>query len=364
MKQMDLVNKNVKMILKDNIIAVVSDKPLNTVGSAFHNGGLKKTRVIINAQVPTDYNDHSLHQDPEAFIINCFNKLDLKGFAEDFVGMVTFAVVDAYSSASMRDDDLAVSVIATAGCTHAESAGEKTVTDHTAGTINLIVIIDGHPTESCLVSTIITATEAKTAALKELDVRSLYTGSEATGTPTDAIVVAETGHGASIIYGGPISKLGQLVAQCTKRAVKEAVAKAPIGGYPQRRSLKERMAERHLPLEKMASELSKVKSLEADEKTIALALEKILADDVSAAVLFAAVKMNEEVKRGFAASQLHEIDELGMRFSERLIKRAPEPVKLAGVKVDPAELNEVDLPPFLKPILISMVKDALGKLET
>ncbi len=361
MKQIDLVNKHVRMILKDSIIAVTSDTPLNTVSSAFHNGGFKKTRVIVNAQVPQDYNDHSLHQDPEAFIQNRFHELGLKGFGEDFVGMITFAVVDAYASATMRNGDIAVSVVATAGCTHAESAGEKIIPNHIPGTINLIVVIDGHPTENCLVSTIITATEAKTSALRELDVRSLYSGNEATGTPTDAIVVAETGNGKSIVYGGPISPLGQLVAQCTKKAVKEAVEKAPIGGYPQRRSVRKRLAERHLSVEKMAQELSKVQSLGADEKIIAAALESILDDDVSATALFAAAKLSEDLEWGFVPPTLTDVAELGKRYGRLLSQGSGnDPVTVSNS----VGSDKIDLPPFLKQVLVQLVGKALRDGKT
>jgi iron complex transport system ATP-binding protein len=89
-----------------------------------------------------------------------------------------------------------------------------------------MVVIDGNPTESCMVSTVLTATEAKAAALWELGIKSRYSGDLATGTITDAIIVAKTNRGAPIIYGGPASKLGQLVGYCTRKAVKEAVMKA------------------------------------------------------------------------------------------------------------------------------------------
>jgi adenosylcobinamide amidohydrolase len=40
------------------------------------------------------------------------------------------------------------------------------------------------------------------------------------------MIVAKTNRGAPIVYGGPASKLGQLVGYCTRKAVKEAVMKA------------------------------------------------------------------------------------------------------------------------------------------
>ena len=60
------------------------------------------------------------------------------------------------------------------------------------GTINIIVLIDANPTDSCMVASLITATEAKSAALRDLDVRSLYTGDSATGSITDSVTVAST----------------------------------------------------------------------------------------------------------------------------------------------------------------------------
>ena len=48
----------------------------------------------------------------------------------------------------------------------------------------------------------------------------------AKGTITDAIIVAKTNRGSSIVNGGPASKLGQLVGYCTRKAVKESIMKA------------------------------------------------------------------------------------------------------------------------------------------
>ncbi len=355
MKQFDLVGEGIKLIFKDNILAVLSDSPLTTVSSAFHNGGFQKANVIINAQVPKEYNDSHLHQDPEQFIQKCFRQLDLQN-SSDFVGMITFAVVEAFSLVSACEDDLAVSVVATGGCTHAESAGEKSkAAQPAAGTINLIVVVDGNPTESCLVSSIITATEAKSAALKELDVRSLYTGNEATGTPTDAIVVAKTGKGADIVYSGPISKLGRLIACCTKQAVREAVAKAPIGGYPLARPIKRRLEERHLAVERLASELAKVKSLGQDEKAIAAELTNLLDDPAYAAFIFAASELSDRFTQGAFPSELGSTEALGERFGRLQVR--PEQLK---AQVDPQDSRNSDLPGFLKQALIAVLKSRLN----
>ncbi len=358
MKQFELVAKDTKLILKENVLAVLSDTPLNTVSSAFHNGGgLKKTKAIVNVEVTKDYSDSCLHDDPEAFLMNSTKKFGLK---ESFVGMVTAAAIENFSLVSKRNGDLAVSVIATAAdnegntCNFAESAGEAIEVKHIEGTINIIVIIDGNPTESCLVSTLITATEAKMAALKELDIRSRFSGDQATGTITDAVVAAETGRGAPIVYAGPASELGQLVGYCTRKAVKEAVMKA--NECMPCRSILNRLKERHLPIEKLAFELSKVKSLNADEETIASNLvETLRSDPLSASVVMAAVKMDWDVEKGLIPPEFGQIGVLSKNFGAFFFKQTG---------VNAAEYDSVDLPLFLKHVLLGIMKNAFSKAKT
>jgi adenosylcobinamide hydrolase len=358
MKQFDLVGDGVKLILKEKVLAVLSVTPLTTVSSAFHNGGgLKKTKAIINAEVTKDYSDPLLHEDPEAFIMASSKKL---GITDSFIGMATAAAAENFSLVSKKNGDLGVSVIATAAdnegntCNFAESAGEAIEAEHVEGTINIIVVIDGNPTESCLVSTLITATEAKVAALRELDIRSRFSGVQATGTVTDAVVAAETGRGAPIVYGGPASELGQLVGYCTRKAVKEAVMKA--NECMPCRSILSRLKEMHLPVEKLAFELAKVKSFNADEETIASILVKVLrSDPLSASVVLAAVKVAEEVEAGLVPPEFGQIDALSKGFGEFFSKQA-------GVSA--AEYASVDLPLFVKDVLLGMLKNALVKAET
>ena len=90
--------------------------------------------------------------------------------------MITAAKIKNFSLVTQKKGNLAVSVIATAGCNHAESAGEEIKVKAIVGTVNLIVVIDGNLMESCLINALSTATEAKTAALRALDIRSRYSG--------------------------------------------------------------------------------------------------------------------------------------------------------------------------------------------
>jgi adenosylcobinamide hydrolase len=346
----------IKLVLEENILAIISDAPLTTISSAIHNGGLTKTKVIANTQVTDEYGDSNLHDDPEAFIIKTYKKL---GFNEDFVGMVTYAMVKDYEIVSKNDAEATVTVIATAGCTHAESAGEKIEFKKIEGTINIIVLIEGNPLDSCLASTIITATEAKTAALRELDLRSRFSGAEATGTITDAMVVAKTGKGPPITYGGPASTLGQLVGYCTRKAVKEAVTKAKVGGYPPNRSLAERLKERHLPIEELAAELAKVKSLNANEKTLTARLTKLLdTNPVFATVVLAATKLDDDIAKDLIPPQLEETAQGSKNFAELLSKQDYKKIKPTNKNMDASETEQVNLPPFLKEVLVRYLKNA------
>ena len=362
MKQFDLLGNCGRLVLKDNVLAIFSDIDLSTVSSAIYNGGFKKVKAILNVQAPEEYSDRQLHANPQKLIIDSAKKL---GLSESFVGMVTAAAVEKFALVSKKIGDLAVSVIATAvdpagnTCSHAESAGETIKVQKMEGTINIMVVIDGNPTESCLVSTLITATEAKTAALRDLDIRSRYSGDEATGTITDAMIVAETNRGAPIIYAGPPSKLGQLVGYCTRKAVKEAVMKA--NEWMPSRSVIKRLRERHLPIEKLASELSKVDGLKVDEKTLA----KILRNEpLRASVLMAAAKIDEDIKKELIPSEFKNINILSENFGRLLSKQSRSSTKTPSGPANKEDYGSVSLPPFLKHILAEMVRNALSKEKT
>src|SRR4030042_2176115 len=356
MKQFDLVCKGVKLVLKEHVLAVLSDAPLSIVSSSFHNGGgLKKTNVILNVEVPKSYGDRNLHDDPDAFIVNAAKEFGVKS---SFIGVVTAAAVANYALVSKSNGEFAVSVVATAAdnegntCNFSESSGEPIELKHIEGTINIIVVVDGNPTEGCLVGLIITATEAKMAALKELDIRSRFSGDEATGTVTDAIVVAETRRGAPIVYGGPASRLGQLVGYCTRKAVKEAITKA--NEFMPYRSIKERLRERHISIEKIASELSKVNDLKVDTQMLA----KILGTEpLFASLILAAVKMDADIQKELRPSEFGNIDAVSERFGSLLSETSNGAKIPTGPKVK-NNYDSVDLPPFTKHALINIVRSA------
>ncbi|VEN74604.1 Adenosylcobinamide amidohydrolase [Candidatus Desulfarcum epimagneticum] len=147
--------------------------------------------------------------------------------------LFTGADMDHLSAVTETFKDIEVYVLATAGVSSnamrmSVDRGDYYEPGDAAaegrGTINLIIMADRRLTPRAMTRAVITATEAKTAALMDMDIRSSYQGGRrATGTGTDNIIVAE-GAGPALDHSGGHSKLGELIARAVYKAVREAVA--------------------------------------------------------------------------------------------------------------------------------------------
>ena len=94
------------------------------------------------------------------------------------------------------------------------------------GTINIIIVINADLPEYSMSRVIMTATEAKAAALQELMVQSRYSEGIATGSGTDMIaVVSEMNSPLKLTDAGKHSKLGELIGRCVIEATKKALEK-------------------------------------------------------------------------------------------------------------------------------------------
>lgn len=341
MEKHDLADK-IKLVVKDNVLAVISQNGLKTVSSAIFNGGHQQVKTVLNIGVPEGYSNVSLHLDPMQLITSSASKI---GVFKDYLAMVTAAKISNYSLVTQKATEFSVSVAATAGCSHGESSGERIDIEEITGTINIIVFIDGNPTDSCLVAALITATEAKSAALRDFDMRSRYTGDSATGSITDSVTVATNGVGQPVMLAGPASELGQVVGHCTRRAVTETLLKQePIWEC---RTVLYRLKERHLPVEKLATEVSKVDGLAIDAKGLAELLRK---NPLAAGWLLAAAKMDDDYKKNLLPADFEDWTEFSRCFGARTqllrdCSRLPN-------------YEKVDLPPFVKYALIRIIQES------
>jgi adenosylcobinamide amidohydrolase len=148
-----------------------------------------------------------------------------RAVAGPYVGLLTAAEMARAETATARRGALGAIAIVTVGLSNRITAGVSPAARIDApGTINIIVIVDGAAEPAALVNALMTVTEVKTLALVEAGVKGAD-GHLATGTSTDAVVIAVTQRGARQPFGGPVSDLGWVVAQAAGTAVRRGIAR-------------------------------------------------------------------------------------------------------------------------------------------
>lgn len=196
-------------------VVVTSASPLSVVSSAAVGGGVCAVRAIVNLHVPKNYPC----ADPAADLTRFCRG---RGIPEPYVGLLTSAWTEKAELVLEATQGIAVLAVVTVGLGNPLAAGVSPLVVGHPSTINTIVLIDGDPEPAALVNAVITATEAKVLALGEAGVRSPE-GILASGTSTDAVVIAATGRGRSCRFGGPASELGWVVARAVRRATREGI---------------------------------------------------------------------------------------------------------------------------------------------
>ncbi len=154
--------------------------------------------------------------------------------------------MDNLSISTAQFKDMSVYALVTAGVRgNAVRMSKDEGRFYELGTINIIVLSNVKLSSRARARLIISATEAKTAALQDLDVRSTEHPLpwQATGTGTDEVIVVE-GAGPVVDNAGGHCKLGELVAKAVYEGVREAVLKQNGIGVP--RSVLQRLKERGL----------------------------------------------------------------------------------------------------------------------
>jgi iron complex transport system ATP-binding protein len=209
-------------------IVLEFDHPLRTLSSASAGGGYRRVQTIVNLKTDTQ---EMLDNTPEDLITKFFIKggSDIPG-----IGLLTSAEMEYAQFVTAQERGIGVLAVVTAGISNALNIAERSDTEFSGGsnsrfgTINIIVITSAYLFDECMVSSIITATEAKTAALLDLQVRSVITGSQATGTGTDTIVIV-SGNGMQIRYAGGHTLYGQLLGQVVYRGVSQSLLEQRMG---------------------------------------------------------------------------------------------------------------------------------------
>ncbi|MCZ8538595.1 adenosylcobinamide amidohydrolase [Paenisporosarcina quisquiliarum] len=214
------VNKS-NFRIEDEYVLLQSAHPLKTVSSAVVNAGSGWYRTFINRCVPPTY-DH------ENIAADMFSYLQTHGFIPtDTVGMMTAISPSNVEIADYPMEFGSITIAVTAGVGNAIDVSKSFEQDRQApvGTINTWIIINGNLSEEAFIQAMITATEAKTKALYEQQILDPFTGTLATGTPTDSLLVAATQQGQSYPYAGPVTELGKVIGrgvfECTVKAIQK-----------------------------------------------------------------------------------------------------------------------------------------------
>ncbi len=226
----------------DKIIYARFLEPHLVLSTCRTGGGLRRRlEYVLNYQScePANHNRRLFRLDPQVCLQMICEPHGLS--AAGCAAMGTAANMRHAAFISEKFRDLEVTAVVTGGVeTNAGRAGDPASVMENEdgfeklspackipgpGTINIMLFISRPLTEAALVRTVMTATEAKTAALQELAVNSRYSDGLATGTGTDQIIAAAPDReGFRLTWAGKHGKLGELIGRTVKKAVKETLA--------------------------------------------------------------------------------------------------------------------------------------------
>ncbi len=211
--------------INKNYILINFEYPARILGSSFFNGGYGRRKSILN--IKTSLEELKV-KTPDEVIIKYIKELNLD--RQSTAAMMTSAHLEYAQVIHSEREGIEVCSIVTAGTSNAINISETSYTPYAGspinspGTINIVVLTNMWLTEDCLVSSVISATESKTAALIDLNVKSVNGNKLATGTGTDSIVVI-SGTKGKIQYAGGHTVYGQLVGEVVYNAVYESLKK-------------------------------------------------------------------------------------------------------------------------------------------
>ena len=196
--------------------------PHRTLSSAVLGGGWHYADFVLNHQLPSGVAaDSWVFKEPSAYLKGVARDLGLKGRG---VGLMTAVSMDRLICRRMQSRDFWVETFITVGTANAVRAGDPATADTpvSAGTVNIILVTNAALTTPAMVEAVQVATEAKTAAFQEYKVISRVTGTTATGTGTDAVVIV-SGLGRKACYVGTHTSMGELVGRAVLDGVTEGL---------------------------------------------------------------------------------------------------------------------------------------------
>jgi len=164
------------------------------------------------------------------------------------------------------------------------------------GTVNVLLLTNMRLTPRAMSRAIITATEAKTAAMQDLDIRSAagLRSLQATGTGTDEVLVVE-GRGGRIDNTGGHCKMGELIAKAVYAGVRDAVERQ--NGITNHRNVFRRLRERNIDLHGLTRECGACSDRDISGNILGQ-MENLLLQPRFASFLESAFALSDAFERG------------------------------------------------------------------
>lgn len=204
-----------------------SPYPMDSLSSAIYGGGKSRIDSVANIYVDWQYECH----DPEKDVKRLLEEWDYT--LQSTAGLLTAVRLEHAAVLEESGDDASLFCCTTAGISNGARAGSERTTFpvYQAGTINIMLMIDARLTQAAMVNAVITAVEAKAAALADMGIRDAENGLIATGTTTDAIVLGVSQSASYPIehrYCGTATDLGAAIGRVVYGTVTESLLAAGV----------------------------------------------------------------------------------------------------------------------------------------
>lgn len=210
--------------INENHVLITFSSKQKILSSSVFNGGFVKANNVLILKVD-DTSETKTYEPPQITLEKYCDKLKLNGTT---IGLMTAAKMNSFRKSELKEKEITVECLLTCGLTNAKCAGDEAEWKHfysenyKPGTINIIIITNACLSDSTLVESIMTVTEAKASVLNELKIKSTVSDKIATGTGTDAIVIVN-GSNNKIDYAGKHVLFGEMLGKATRKALFESI---------------------------------------------------------------------------------------------------------------------------------------------
>lgn len=281
------------------------------LSTSWLNGGYREDLTsVFNHQIPLSLcNDsHLARFEPVPYLRETASGRGID--PETTAGLLTRAAMQNAAAITESFRDISVSAVVTAGVdVNGGRAGDPAsyyecngIVGPVGGTINTILAINAAMPEYAMVRALITATEAKAAALQQVMAKSCYSSGIATGSGTDmSAIITNPESPVRLTDAGKHAKLGELIGRVLIRATQEALQRETGLGPDMQRNILARFSRYSVNGEVLwerASGLSGLSEREPERQEFLARLDKWSRDPVAVAITAASLHLIDEVQWG------------------------------------------------------------------